>query len=269
MKNTSRLKDSESEVLVLILAGGRGERFWPRSSKQKPKQLQEIYSEKTLLEETLERARLLTKKEWIFIACDAHFQKTILKRHPELSKEAFIIEPEGRDTAPIIALAALELERRFPQAVHILMPADHYIIPPEKFTKTLESAIKMARKNFLVTLGIVPKSPNSQYGYIQAGEKLEKESQKDKEDKGEEKLVARKILSFTEKPDMATAEKYLAQGNYFWNSGIFIWPGKLILSELQQHAPEIVNPLKNSLENSRNKSSKSKEAFILAFQESS
>ena len=229
------------EVVVLILAGGRGERFWPRSSKQKPKQLQEIYSQKTLLAETLERAQLLTREEHIFIGCDAHFQKAILKRHPELSKQAFIIEPQGRNTAPMIALAALELEKRFPGAIHVVMPADHYITPQVDFIKTLKKAIQTASKNFLVTLGIVPKFPNSQYGYIQAGEVIEK---------GKEPGT-RKILSFTEKPDKATAEKYLAQGDYFWNSGIFIWSGKLILSEFQKLAPEIIAPLKAAMGNPR------------------
>ena len=246
----------ESEVIVLILAGGKGERFWPRSSKEKPKQLQEIYSEKTLLAETLERARLLTKKERIFIGCDSHFRNLILEKHTELSKEAFIIEAEGRNTAPMIALASLELEQRFPGAVHVIMPADHYIHPPEKFARTLEKAIQTAQKNFLVTLGIVPKSPETQYGYIQAGKALEKEAK-------EKAFAAKNILSFTEKPDKDTAEKYLAQGNYFWNSGIFIWRGKVILGEFQKHAPEIINPLKDFFRNAEN--SKNEGALGLSF----
>ena len=245
-----------SEVVVLILAGGRGERFWPRSTKQKPKQLQEIYSQKTLLAETLERARLLTTEGNIFIGCSAHFREAILRRHPEFSTEfslgsieefsekGFIIEPEGRNTAPMIALAALELERRFPGAIHVVMPADHYITPPEDFVKTLKKAIQSARNNFLVTLGIPPRSPDSQYGYIQAAEAEETEkNSKSRKDRG---TAARKILSFTEKPDRETAKKYLAQGNYFWNSGIFIWPGRLILSEFEEHAPHILNPLKDA-----------------------
>ena len=224
---------NNEKPVVLILAGGKGERFWPRSGKKHPKYLQKIYSSKTLLEETLDRALLVTSKDRIFIGCSLHCQEAICKTHPEIPKETFIIEPCRRSTAPMIALASLFFEKRFPKAVHVVMPADHYIARPDVFADTIHEAVRAARKEFLITLGISPKRPETQYGYIHAGEKISE-------------TEARAVFLFKEKPDKSTAEKYLAAGSYFWNSGIFVWSGNLILQELSRHAPEIFTPLSSS-----------------------
>ncbi len=219
--------------LVLILAGGKGERFWPRSTTDKPKQLQCIYSDKTLLEETLTRARLLTTKERIFICCSKAFQKSILKRHPNMRRQSFILEPQGCNTAPIIALAALQLEERFPGSVHVILPADHYVAPPDAFCASIQAAIQAAQRRLLLTIGIRPLRPETQYGYIQAGGLLEG-------------LNAQKIVAFTEKPKLATAQEYLATGAYYWNSGIFVWAGDVILEEFRKHAPDILEPIETA-----------------------
>ncbi len=218
--------------LVLILAGGKGERFWPRSRAKQPKQLQKIYSKRSMLAETVARARLLTDKERIFIGCDAHLQRAIQKAHPEIAREAFIIEPVGRNTAPMIALAALTLESRFPRALQVVLPVDHYIAPLSLFQSTLQKALLIAQQGYLVTLGVKPSRPEVGYGYIHAGRRLPG-------------LPGCSIRKFVEKPDRKDALKYLKSGNYYWNCGIFVWPGELILEEFERHSPEIVRPLRD------------------------
>ena len=227
----SRRKDQD-QPLVLIMAGGKGERFWPRSRVTHPKQLQKVYSDKTLLEETWERARLITDEKYIFIGCNAELKKAILKTHKRIKKSAFVVEPEGRNTAPIIALAALELEDRYPGRVHIILSADHFIAPPEEFQKTIVTAMAAAREGNLVTLGVRPSRPEVGYGYIQAGALTSS--------------GYHQIDSFREKPDAASAREYLNAGNYYWNAGIFIWQGSTIVQEFRQHAPDILEPIQKN-----------------------
>ena len=225
-------------IIVLILAGGKGERFWPRSTSANPKQVQKIYSEQTLLEETYNRALLLTTPDLIFLGCNPKLQKIIQKKHPHLfKKKSFIVEPEGRNTAAIIAWASLLLNERYPDSIQIVLPADHYIHPIESFVSCIETAIQTAEKNYLVTLGIEPARPDNQYGYIQAGEKIGASLPDE----------AQYIQSFTEKPNIETAQKYLQTGNYYWNSGVFIWPTSLILEEFNKYAKEIIMPLTKAL----------------------
>ena len=227
-------KRSQKPV-VLIMAGGRGERFWPRSRESCPKQLQKVYSDRTLLEETLIRARAVTTPDSIFIGCSAALKKAILKGHRFPSRN-FILEPEGRNTAPIIALAALELERRFPDRVHLILSADHFITPLRDFAETIRTAVALAERQFLVTLGVRPTRPDTGYGYIEVGDELW--------DTG-----GRTIRSFTEKPDQKKAKTYIGREDYFWNSGIFLWKGSVILEEFALHAPEILEPIRKSHRN--------------------
>ncbi|MCB1169998.1 MAG: mannose-1-phosphate guanylyltransferase [Leptospiraceae bacterium] len=212
------------------MAGGKGERFWPKSTASHPKQLQKIYSHRTLLEETVRRARLVTSADRIYVGCNAELKKTIQKIHPELQLK-FVVEPSGRNTAPIIALSALQLQKKHPGATMVVMSADHYIDPPAKFKETLKTAILAARHGKLVTLGIVPTRPDSGYGYIQKGASSEKG------------VFA--VKSFKEKPDSRTALTYLKKG-YLWNSGIFIWSLDTILQEFRNHCPEILLPLEKA-----------------------
>ena len=221
---------STSEVVVLIMAGGKGERFWPKSTASHPKQLQKIYSNKTLLEETVRRARLVASASNIYVGCNAELKKTIQKIHPELNLK-FVVEPMGRNTAPIIALAALQLQKKHPGATMVVMSADHFIDPPAKFKETLKTAISAARHGKLVTLGIVPTRPDSGYGYIQKGKSSE--------------AGVFDVESFKEKPDPKTALKYLKKG-YLWNSGIFIWSLDTIVQEFRAHAPAILEPLEKA-----------------------
>ncbi|MBX7058209.1 MAG: mannose-1-phosphate guanylyltransferase [Leptospirales bacterium] len=225
----------QKKPLVLIMAGGKGERFWPRSRSGHPKQLQRVYSDRTLLQETIARARLITDANRIFVGCNEELKRATLKTHRELKPAQFIVEPQGRNTAPIIALAALHFEKKFPGATHVVLSADHYIAPPEGFRRTMEQALQTAEAGWLVTLGVRPSRPETGYGYIHSGPSLED-------------LPAHRIESFVEKPDIDRARQYLNGGKHFWNSGIFIWKGSAILEQFAQYAPEILEPIQNSFQ---------------------
>lgn len=226
---------TQKKPLVIIMAGGKGERFWPRSTISTPKQLQKIYSNKTLLQETIDRAKLITTNDRIFIGCNNELKKAIQKTH-KISNSQFIIEPEARNTAPVLALAALFLEEKFPGCVQVILSADHFIQPLQKFKDSIETAIQVANQNYLVTCGVRPNRPDSGYGYIQPLEKSKLET------------AGFEIKQFHEKPDFNTAVKYVKQG-FFWNSGIFIWKGSVIIEEFKEYAPEIFLPIENSYKN--------------------
>ncbi len=239
---TSRQKASAKPV-VLIMAGGKGERFWPRSTVSTPKQLQKIYSNKTLLQETIDRARSFTTADRIFIGCNPTLKKAIQKGH-KIADSQFILEPMGRNTAPIIALAALQLEARFPGSTQVILSADHFIQPLQGFTESIKTAIDLAGQDYLVTCGIVPSRPDPGYGYIQPRKSAALQP------------TGWVIEKFHEKPDMKKATRYVRSG-YLWNSGIFIWKGSVILEEFEEHAPDILLPLKESF----NKPAKLKKVF--------
>ncbi len=232
------MQKAEKNLVVLILAGGKGERFWPRSGAKEPKQLQKIYSNNTLLGESLARARLLTKQEGIFIGCEPALQSAILEHHPELTKENFILEPQGRNTAPMIALFSLVLSKKAKELVHIVMPADHYIQSSDAFCLAINEAVQAAQAGYLVTLGIRTTGANTQYGYIYSPYDAEPLSN----------TKAYPIAAFKEKPEQTAAQKYHQDPHYFWNSGIFIWRGDRIIEEFAAHAPEIINPIRQALE---------------------
>ncbi|MDH5655734.1 MAG: sugar phosphate nucleotidyltransferase [Spirochaetia bacterium] len=227
-------KTKSARPVVLILAGGKGERFWPRSRERTPKQLQKVYSSKTLLEETLIRAKKVTSISRIYIGCNEGLKKSILATHKGLSDKNFIIEPEGKNTAPIIALASLQLEKMHPGAVHIILSADHYISPLSEFKKTIDRAVKAAEEGFLVTIGIRPTRPEMGYGYIESS--------------GSKDGLYSNISSFREKPGLSVAVEYLESGRHYWNAGIFIWSGKTILQEFENHAKHIIEPVRNALQ---------------------
>lgn len=214
------------------MAGGKGERFWPRSRESRPKQLQKVYSGKTLLEETILRARAITDSKSIYIGCNPALKKAILKTH-RFPAANFIIEPEGRNTAPIVALAALQLEKKHPSRIHVVLSADHFITPLKEFQKTIGEALRAAADGWLVTLGVKPSRPETGYGYIAVGPRM----------KGS---LAHPIQSFVEKPDAPRALEYIQKKNFFWNSGIFVWKGGVILEEFERHAPQILHPLRDS-----------------------
>jgi mannose-1-phosphate guanylyltransferase/mannose-6-phosphate isomerase len=226
-----------NDVYAVILAGGSGTRFWPLSRETCPKQMLQIVGEDTLLRQTLKRINGLVPPQNIWLvttedmALDIRFH---LESLGELAKRfKFIKEPIGRNTAPAIGLAAIYLNHLFPQSVMIVMPSDHAIPDRERFLNDLELAIQGAREDHLVTFGIKPTRPETGYGYI----KVENTSSI-----GREGL--RGVECFVEKPDLETAKKYLFNGSYYWNSGIFIWKTSKILSEIKKYLPDLYKGLK-------------------------
>lgn len=228
------------------MAGGKGERFWPRSRETRPKQLQKVYSSKTLLQETWDRALQITTGDRIFIGCNAALKEAVLKTHSGIPEEAFVVEPAAKNTAPIVALASLVLEQRFPGSVQVVLSADHFIAPPEEFTRTMNVAISAASENeVLVTIGIPPTRPETGYGYIHTGTGPSEDSGKTGSFPGREGTL--KIEAFVEKPDAVRAAQFVAREDYFWNSGMFIWKGSTILEEFHTHARQIIEPIEKAV----------------------
>lgn len=221
-------------VCVVIMAGGRGERFWPKSRAAKPKQFTDISGTGNMLFLTYRRVVRLVAPESIFVVTGTDYRTASLESLPELPAENIIIEPEGRNTAPCIGLAAVVIEQRFPGAVMVIVPADHYIIDEEKFIDDLQTAINLALDTCgLVTIGIRPSRPETGYGYLQTGPEVLNSDNK----------AAFRVTRFVEKPSYDMAVKLLSEGNYLWNAGIFIWKTTVILKAFEMYLPEIYQGL--------------------------
>ncbi len=219
------------EKFVVIMAGGVGSRFWPRSRKLHPKQLLNIFGENTMIQGTVERLDGYVKKANIFIITNKVQKALIEEQLPSIPKDNIIAEPVGRNTAPCVGLSALLVKNISKDSVIITLPADHLITDKNKFFEALDVAVNFAyHKNGLVTFGINPTRPDTGYGYI-------------KFDKDEADSKIHKVLSFEEKPDLELAEQYLASGNYLWNSGMFIWRADTILDELHSYKKNIFDDL--------------------------
>jgi len=215
---------------AVIMAGGRGERFWPKSRQELPKQFLQLMGDRTMLQKTVDRLKRLVGPEKIYIVTGKVYYDLVLDQVPEVPAENLILEPVGRDTAAAIGLSAAVISRRDPDGVMIALPADHYIADEEQFCKVLESAVAAAASGVhLVTLGITPNRPETGFGYIARGELHEII----------EGNPAYAVDRFTEKPDYERALEYLASGNYYWNSGIFIWKAGLILQEIERRLPQL------------------------------
>ena len=226
-----------NNLYAVILAGGSGVRFWPLSRETWPKQMLQIVGEDTLLRQTIKRINgfVPPKNIWIVTTEDkAQDIKFHIESLGSFAKEIqFIKEPLGRNTAPAIGLTAIYLHHLSPESVMIVMPSDHAISDTESFLSDLRLAIQGAIKDYLVTLGIKPNRPETGYGYIKV----------DHSSKIRVKGLV-KVERFVEKPDLETAKNYIADGSYFWNSGIFIWKTSKILSEIQNHLPALYKTLK-------------------------
>lgn len=230
----------DKTLVSVILAGGKGERFWPLSRKQRPKQFLSLDgSGRSLLQSTADRLRPLSGDwEGLWVITAAPIADLVRQQLPDLPEENLLVEPEGRDTAPAVAWTALEVAKRYGNDATLgLFPADHWIGQPEAYHKTLKAAAKLAQaESVLVTLGITPNLPSTGYGYIEQGEPV-----------GDyDGLAAYRVNRFTEKPDRATAEQFLASGKFSWNSGMFIFRTGVVLEELARHAPDVLEPLQAS-----------------------
>lgn len=214
-------------MYIVILAGGSGTRFWPLSRTAKPKQLISITGERSMLQRTVERVLPLKPKRIMIItnALQAAETEQQVAAYHGVAID-LIAEPVGRNTAPAIGLAATIIAAHDPAGVMVVLPADHFIRDEDALRDTLLTARLSALKGYLVTLGIMPSRPETGYGYIEA----------DMELRGNGPYPVRR---FVEKPPLAQALSYLEDGNYFWNSGIFIWRADTILAELSVHMPDL------------------------------
>lgn len=225
-------------MIPVILAGGKGERFWPLSRKHRPKQFLSLDgSGKSLLQTTAERLlNLAGGWQGLWVITAAHLEAGVRQQLPDLPPENLLVEMEGRDTAPAVAWATLEIAQRHGEAAVIgFFPADHWIGDQTAFEHTVKAAEELAvQQSGIATLGITPTFPSTGYGYIEQGEPVGVFSGG---------LPGYKVSRFTEKPDQTKAEAFLATGRFSWNGGMFIFPASVVLAELQIHAPEIIQPL--------------------------
>jgi mannose-1-phosphate guanylyltransferase len=220
-----------SRFVAVIMAGGAGQRFWPLSTAERPKQFLDIERcGRSLLQATFDRLRPLTDgPEQVFVITGARYAELVRCQLPELLDSNLILEPTGRDTAPAAALAALEVGVRFGNPIMGLFPSDHRVADVMSFQETLQKAIEVTKTtNGIVTLGIKADRPATGFGYIEQGEPV---------------WGGHKVARFVEKPDLERAQEYLATGRYSWNGGIFLWHVHTILDELCRYAPGLFNPL--------------------------
>jgi mannose-1-phosphate guanylyltransferase len=214
-----------SHLYGLILAGGRGTRFWPRSRRANAKQVLKFFGDRSLIQQTVDRLRPVLPPERIWILTNNHLRAEIVKQLPEVPKKQILAEPAQRNTAPAIGLAAHILQSIDPQAVMGVFPADHVIGKPRDYVKLIRPAFKAAKEGKIVVLGIEPRWPETGYGYIEFQEAP---------GAGREAPVR----SFREKPDAATAEQFLKAGNFYWNAGMFFWKTSVLLDELRKYLPK-------------------------------
>ena len=215
---------------VVIMAGGRGERFWPQSRLKRPKHLLPIVGDSAMLAQTIERLDGLVPAERVFVITNAEQRDSVLETCPSLLPERVIGEPVGRDTAAAVGLAALLVEKEDKDAAFALLPADHVIENGAGFRSVLSSAFDAAEADdLLVTVGIKPSFPATGYGYLQCGEEVG----------GISSRAVSKVQRFVEKPDLETAKDYVADGHYFWNAGMFVWRPSVILSEIDRLVPDL------------------------------
>lgn len=227
----------DTQIIPIILAGGKGERFWPVSRLKRPKQFLCLDgSGKSLIQSTAERLlNLAGGWENLWVITSSIIADGVKEQLPDLPKSNLLVEPEGKDTAPAVAWATLEIAKRYgKEAILGFFPADHWIGDNLAYEQTLKAAMQQAlTKPSIVTLGIKPNYPATGYGYIEQAE--QQSSFHD--------LPVYHVSRFTEKPDQATAQKFINTGKYSWNSGMFIFQAGVVLDELNRYAPEIVNPL--------------------------
>lgn len=219
---------------AVIMAGGRGTRFWPRSREKKPKHLLDITSDRTIIQETVDRIKPLVKPKNILIVTGQKHARELMKQLPEIPAKNILIEPTGRNTAPCIGLAAIHIQKRYKDDVMIVLPSDHGIADPAQYRKVIAAAAKAAEKeNALVTVGLKPTSPHTGFGYMEGGTSIGRVA-------GQTLL---RVKAFREKPDRKKAEAFVKNGNFFWNSGMFIWKASTIINEIERYLPDLYSGL--------------------------
>ena len=211
----------------LILAGGRGTRFWPRSRKHSAKQVLNVVGERSLIQATVDRLAPVIPPERLWVLTNEYLREVIVRQLPGVPKNQILAEPMQRNTAPAIGLAAHILRARDAGAVMGVFPADHVISKPAPYRAVLKAAFRGAAAGQLMVVGIPPRWPETGYGYIELGRGAQAGS-----------AEPQPVKRFREKPDLATARRYVKAGNYFWNSGMFFWRTDVLLEQLRQHLPK-------------------------------
>jgi mannose-1-phosphate guanylyltransferase len=219
---------------AVVMAGGGGTRLWPLSRSARPKQMLSFDGKRTLFQAAIDRLQGLFSADHILVVTIAAQANALQTQCPEIPAQNFLIEPAPRGTASVVGYAAIALQQRDPQAVMAVVTADHIIQNQSSFLDLLQAGYQAAQAGYLVTLGIQPDTPSTAYGYIQAGESVGVFGSQ----------TAFRVLRFKEKPDEATARQFLARGNHFWNSGMFLWRVDRILQEFWDKMPELSEHLK-------------------------
>lgn len=214
------------KITAVIMAGGKGERFWPKSRTSHPKQFLSLTDDgETMIEKTVKRISPIVQTEDIFIVTNSEYRNLVREQLPDIPQENILAEPYARNTAPCIAFAAAVIKKKYGNAVMLVLPSDHLVKYENIYTRTLCNAIvKATEDNNLVTIGITPSYAETGYGYINFGE---------------ESGNAYKVERFVEKPDLRTAKKYLSSGKYLWNSGMFVWQVSAIEECFRTFMPEV------------------------------
>lgn len=216
---------------AVIMAGGYGTRFWPRSTKAHPKQFLKIFGDRTMLQETVDRIAPLIPVERVWVITNQRYIGLVKEQLPNIPDTNIIGEPVARNTAPCVASAAVLLQNEDPDATMVVLPADHSISEPEKFISILDTAAEKADQDeALITIGIRPDRPETGYGYIEFNKKSGETI------KGNE---VKKVAQFREKPDLKTARQFIYSGNFLWNSGMFVWKASAILEQFEKHLPDV------------------------------
>lgn len=211
----------------VIMAGGRGTRFWPRSRKKNAKQVLRFFGERSLIQQTLDRLKGAISPENIWVITNEFLQAEIRRQLPEIPKRQIVAEPSQRNTAPCIALAAHILSEHDPEAVMGVFPADHMILKEARFRSFVNAAFRATRESDVVVLGIQPRWAETGYGYIEFPKNV-----------NAGKMGALPVTSFREKPDRKTAKRFVDRGNFFWNAGMFFWRASTVLNLTRRYQPK-------------------------------
>jgi mannose-1-phosphate guanylyltransferase len=225
------LNQPQEKLIPVIMAGGAGVRFWPLGTEDLPKQFLTVFSSRSLYRQSVERARALAPIGRILVMTNEKFADLVREQSPELPPENIILEPCRRDTAPAVALAAVLIEKRWPDSCMVVLPSDHLVRDGDGFRTTILAAAAKALEGGLVTIGVPPAYPATGYGYLFLQERTVRAGQ------------AVRLRAFIEKPDRARAEAFLADGRYLWNAGMFVWRTSVILEAVRRHLPEIHDAL--------------------------